>query len=88
MSSFAVTTSGSKLSFDRPLHATMAHFTGGVSPSALSQAYVDWFQHLLFSPDTQMRLAAKAVNRRWALLLPEPVMCGLDIYDHLAKGRW
>jgi polyhydroxyalkanoate synthase subunit PhaC len=46
----AATTSGSKLSFDRPLHATMARFTGGVSPSALSQAYIDWFQHLLFSP--------------------------------------
>ena len=63
MSSCVVTTSGSKLSFDRPLHATMARFTGGVSPSALSQAYVDWFQHLLFSPDKQMQLAAKAVNQ-------------------------
>ncbi len=61
----AGTTSGSELSFDRPLHATMARFTGGVSPSALSQAYVDWFQHLLFSPDKQMRLAAKAANQ-WA----------------------
>ena len=63
MSSCVVTTSGSKLSFDRPLHATMARFTGGVSPSALSQAYVDWFQHLLFSPDKQMQLAAKAVTQ-------------------------
>ena len=58
-----VTTSVSKLSFDRPLHATIARFTGGVSPSALSQAYIDWFQHLLFSPDKQMELAAKAVNQ-------------------------
>jgi polyhydroxyalkanoate synthase subunit PhaC len=50
-------------SLDRPLHATMARFTGGVSPSALSQAYIDWLQHLVFSPDKQMQLAAKAAQQ-------------------------
>jgi polyhydroxyalkanoate synthase subunit PhaC len=50
----------SKLSLDRPLHAAVARLTGGVSPAALSQAYSDWLQHFLFSPDKQIELAKKA----------------------------
>ena len=46
----------------------MARFTGGVSPSALSQAYIDWFQHLAFSPDKQMQLAART-TQQWARYL-------------------
>jgi polyhydroxyalkanoate synthase subunit PhaC len=46
----------------------MARFTGGVSPSALSQAYIDWLQHLVLSPDKQMELAEKAA-RQWARYL-------------------
>lgn len=61
--------SGSKLpqapSFDQPLHAAIARFTGGVSPAALSQAYTDWFQHFLFSPDKQVELM-KAAAQNWA----------------------
>ena len=53
---------------DHPLHAAMARFTGGVSPSALSQAYIDWFQHLAFSPDKQMQLAART-TQQWARYL-------------------
>ena len=47
------------LSFDRTLHAAIARFTAGLSPSALFQAYADWTQHLLFSPDKQLELAER-----------------------------
>ena len=36
--------------------------TAGVSPSALFQAYTDWAQHLLFSPDKQMELVEQAFH--------------------------
>jgi polyhydroxyalkanoate synthase len=38
--------------------------TGGLSPLALSQAYADWAQHLLLSPDKQGELVRKAA-RKW-----------------------
>ena len=49
-----------RLSFDRPLHAALARLTAGLSPSALFQAYADWAQHLLFSPDKQLELAEES----------------------------
>ena len=58
-------TDASKVSLDRPLHAAVARFTLGVSPAALSQAYGDWFQHILFSPDKQRELVELA-TRQWA----------------------
>ena len=58
-------TSAPKASLDRPLHAAMARFTLGVSPAALSQAYIDWLQHILFSPDKQFALTELA-TRQWA----------------------
>lgn len=51
-------------SLDRPLHAAAARLTGGISPAALVQAYTDWAQNLLFSPDKQAALVEKAV-RQW-----------------------
>ncbi len=51
-------------SFDRPLHAATALLTAGISPAAVTQAYTDWMQHLLFSPDKQMLLVKKAM-RKW-----------------------
>jgi polyhydroxyalkanoate synthase len=59
----AGTGSPSKLSFDRPLHAALARFTGGVSPAALSQAHSDWLQHLVFSPDKQIELVEKTLSQ-------------------------
>ncbi len=53
-----------RLSLDQPLHGTLARFTGGISPAALTQAYVDWAQHLLLSPDKQAELGDKAA-RKW-----------------------
>ena len=58
----------SRLSFDRPLHAATARLTAGLSPSALFQAYTDWAQHFLFSPDKQLELAEKSV-RNWMQFL-------------------
>jgi len=51
-------------SFDRPLHAATARLTAGISPAALMQAYTDWAQHLLLSPDKQAALVEKAM-RKW-----------------------
>jgi polyhydroxyalkanoate synthase len=58
----------SKVSLDRPLHAAVARFTLGISPTALSQAYIDWLQHVLFSPDKQFALA-EMVARQWTRYL-------------------
>ena len=55
-------------SLDRPLHAAVARLTGGISPAALTQAYTDWFQHLLFSPDKQIELVGKTADK-WARYL-------------------
>ncbi len=56
------------LSLDRPLHAATARLTAGVSPAALVQAYTDWAQHLLMSPDKQIELVEKAA-RKWSRFL-------------------
>jgi polyhydroxyalkanoate synthase subunit PhaC len=42
--------------FDQRFHASIARLTGGLSPLALSQAYTDWAEHLLMSPDKQAAL--------------------------------
>ena len=35
---------------DRSLHAAIAHFTGGLSPAAVTQAWLDWATHLTWAP--------------------------------------
>lgn len=50
-------TSRQTVSFDRPLPASLAWLTAGVSPAALGLAWADWTQHLAFSPDTKLELA-------------------------------
>ena len=49
---------------DARLHAMMSLFTGGLSPTAVQQAWWDWAQHLLLSPDKQTELVGKAL-RKW-----------------------
>ncbi len=56
---------------DRGLHASLAYFTLGISPAALSSAYLDWATHLAASPGKQTQLAVKASRKafrlaRWA----------------------
>ena len=50
-------------SLDQPLNAALGRVTGGISPTALFQAYIDWAQHLLMSPDKQIELALKAQRK-------------------------
>lgn len=54
---------GAGSSIDQPLNAWLGRFTGGLSPVALAQAYADWAQHLLMSPDKQMVIAEKAWSK-------------------------
>jgi len=48
---------------DRSLHATVARFTGGLSPAALAEAYLDWATHLAFAPGKRLALVDKAVRK-------------------------
>src|SRR6202165_5789481 len=45
---------------DRAFHAMLARLTGGISPVALSLAYIDWASHLAAAPQQQMRIAQDA----------------------------
>ncbi|PPB81781.1 polyhydroxyalkanoate synthase [Albidovulum inexpectatum] len=48
---------------DRGLNAQIATLTGGLSPTALTQAWADWAMHLALSPGKQMQLGAKAARK-------------------------
>ena len=41
---------------DRALHALAARLTGGISPIALSLAYIDWAWHLAAAPQRQLHI--------------------------------
>ncbi|MGV7215117.1 PHA/PHB synthase family protein [Bradyrhizobium sp. UFLA05-112] len=53
---------------DRALHAMLARLTGGISPIALSLAYLDWASHLVGAPQRQMEIAKDAVRDAGRLL--------------------
>ncbi len=48
---------------DRSLHAALARFTGGLSPAALAQAYLDWATHLAAAPGKRLQLVDKAIRK-------------------------
>ncbi len=48
---------------DRSLHAAIARFTGGLSPAALTQAYLDWATHLAYAPGKRVQLLNKAMRK-------------------------
>jgi polyhydroxyalkanoate synthase subunit PhaC len=48
---------------NRSLHAAVARFTGGLSPAALSEAYLDWATHLANAPGKRLQLTEKAVRK-------------------------
>jgi hypothetical protein len=48
--------------FDRALHAMVAALTGGISPVALSLAYIDWAAHLAAAPQRQLTIAQDALR--------------------------
>ena len=57
------------------MHASIARFTGGVSPAALALAFADWQLHLAGSPGKQLALAGDAARSIYrfaeALALPD-----------------
>jgi polyhydroxyalkanoate synthase len=46
---------------DRAFRASLAPFTGGLAPSALAGAYLDWAVHLIASPGKQLELAGQTI---------------------------
>ena len=48
---------------DQIIHAGMANLTGGISPSALWEAYADWAIHLATAPGKQSHLVQKAFRK-------------------------
>jgi polyhydroxyalkanoate synthase len=47
---------------DRAFHALLAGLTGGISPIALSLAYIDWASHLAAAPQRQMQISQDALR--------------------------
>ena len=48
---------------DRSLHAGVARFTGGLSPAALTYAYLHWATHLADQPGKRLQLVDKALRK-------------------------
>jgi polyhydroxyalkanoate synthase len=48
---------------DHMLHASVAKFTGGISPASLVLAGFDWWEHLLFSPSKQQMLRQSLLEK-------------------------
>jgi len=47
---------------DHAFHAMLARLTGGISPVALSLAYIDWASHLAAAPQRRMEVVKDAVE--------------------------
>jgi polyhydroxyalkanoate synthase subunit PhaC len=47
---------------DRAIHAMAARLTGGISPVALSLAFIDWAAHLAAAPQRQMEIAEEGLR--------------------------
>ena len=54
---------------DHLVHALAARRTGGLSPIALTQVWLDWAAHLATSPGRQMELAASAATKSATLAM-------------------
>jgi polyhydroxyalkanoate synthase len=48
---------------DRSLHAAVARFTAGLSPAALTYAYLHWATHLADAPGKRLQLIDKAMRK-------------------------
>jgi polyhydroxyalkanoate synthase subunit PhaC len=53
---------------DRSLHAAVARFTAGLSPSAMALAWLDWVLHLAAAPGRRIALAELATQQSVRLL--------------------
>ena len=47
---------------DRALHALAARLTGGISPVALSLAFIDWASHLAAAPQRRTEIAQEGMR--------------------------
>ena len=48
---------------DRALHAALARFTLGLSPAAITAAYLDWLAHLVAAPGKRLQLVDKMARK-------------------------
>lgn len=48
---------------DRSLHGAVARFTSGLSPAALTHAYLHWATHLVDAPGKRLQLVDKAARK-------------------------
>ncbi|MBR0864779.1 polyhydroxyalkanoate synthase [Bradyrhizobium diazoefficiens] len=54
--------------FDRAFHAMLARFTGGISPVALSLAWLDWGTHIAAAPERRMQMFRNGLRDTGMLL--------------------
>ena len=82
---------------DRAFHAAIARWTGGLSPAALAEAYVDWALHLAAAPGKQMLLSQKIARKTLRLQLhaarcmashPDPCIEPLEHDRRFADPEW
>jgi polyhydroxyalkanoate synthase subunit PhaC len=87
---------------DRSLHAKAAQLTGGLSPAALTGAYMDWLVHLAYSPGKRIALSQGAMQNAVRLALytakcaireDEPAPCFPALpqdhrFDSASWNRW
>jgi polyhydroxyalkanoate synthase len=87
---------------DRSLHAKAAQLTGGLSPAALTGAYMDWLVHLAYSPGKRIALSQGAMQNAMRLALytakcaireDEPAPCFPALpqdhrFDPASWNRW
>ncbi|RXH19473.1 alpha/beta fold hydrolase [Bradyrhizobium guangzhouense] len=53
---------------DRMFHAALARYTGGISPTALMLAWLDWSSHLAWAPQRRLEIANNLVRDSGRLL--------------------
>lgn len=71
---------------DRMLHAIQAQMTGGISPTAMVGAQMDWFVHLMDSPGKQTALLQKAVTD-WIRMISWLPQAAAGAGDPLVRPR-
>ena len=73
------------------MHATIARFTGGISPAALALAFADWQLHLAASPGKQLALAGEAARNAYrlaeAVVLPSAKFAPWSIVEPAPADR-
>ena len=75
---------------DRSFHATLARFTGGLSPAAVALAFADWQLHLVASPGKRAALAGQALQnaiRFTEALVPHPTFKPWSLIQPAAADR-